>query len=390
MPPKATAAQRREAALAELTKKPQSKKGFLGGRKVGDKALTVFTSQLAILQDAGLPIVRCLKILEGQMKPGYFKWVVSQVTEDVESGSPLSDALAKHPGVFDDLYVNMVKAGEAGGVLDTILTRLSEFKEKAQRLKKRVVSASIYPLVVFIVATSILLGIMILVVPKFEAVFKEINRDAELPALTQMMQGISRWLVGRDGPFPMAGLVFLVFGVGAIIVGMKLLALTAGGRRFFDRLKLSLPLIGTLTKKTIVARFARTFGTLIQSGVPILEALNIVRDSIGNVVLREAVTRVHDAIREGENIATPLGESGIFDDIVVNMIDVGEETGELDKMLLKIADTYDEEVDLAVASVVSVLEPVLIVVMGAMVALIVVSLFLPLLRIVEQIGSRGA
>jgi type IV pilus assembly protein PilC len=388
MPPKTTAQQRREAALAELAQKSKSKKGFLGGRRVSDKSLTMFTSQLAILQDAGLPIVRCLKILEGQMKPGYFKWVLSSVTEDVESGSPLSDALAKHPGVFDDLYVNMVKAGEAGGVLDTILTRLSEFKEKAQRLKRRVVSASIYPLVVFFVATCILLGIMIFVVPKFEAVFRDIGQGkGQLPALTLAMQSISRWLVGKDGPFPGAGIVFLLLFVVALIVGLKLVGMTEGGKRFFDRLKLNLPLLGTLTRKTIVARFARTFGTLIQSGVPILEALNIVRDSIGNVVLRDAVTRVHDAIREGENIAQPLGESGIFDDIVVNMIDVGEETGELDKMLLKVADTYDDEVDLAVASVVSVLEPMLIVVMGFLVALIVVSLFLPLLKIVETIGG---
>ncbi len=386
MPPKQQS--KKEAALAQLTEKPRQKKGLLGGRRVSDKALTLFTSQLAILQDAGLPIVRCLKILEGQMKPGYFKWVTGSVTEDVESGSALSDALGKHPGVFDDLYVNMVRAGEAGGVLDTILSRLSEFKEKAQRLRKRVVSASIYPIVVLIVATMILLGIMVFVVPRFEQVFKEIG-SGELPTLTRVMQRVSAFLVGKDGLFPFCGIAYIFLFFLLIWVGLRIIKLTPAGRRFFDRLKLSLPLIGVLTRKTIVARFARTFGTLIQSGVPILEALNIVRDSIGNVVLRDAVGKVHDAIREGETIAEPLGESGIFDDIVVNMIDVGEETGELDKMLLKVADTYDEEVDLAVASLVSVLEPMLIVFMGVAVGLIVISLFLPLLKIVESIGSGG-
>jgi len=312
--------------------------------------------------------------------------VLGSVKEDVESGSPLSEAMAKHPGVFDDLYVNMVKAGEAGGVLDTILNRLSEFKEKAMRLKKRIVSAAIYPIVVFFVATAILLFIMIAVVPKFEQVFQDIG-TGELPAITRFMQNASRWLVGKDS-FPMAGLVYMILFIVLFFALLRLIKATAGGRRFFDRLKLRMPLIGTVTRKTIVARFSRTFGTLIQSGVPILEALNIVRDSIPNVILREAVTKVHDAIREGENIAQPLGESGIFDDIVVNMIDVGEETGELDKMLLKVADTYDEDVDLAVASLVSVLEPMLIVLMGVAVALIVVSLFLPLLRIVETLGNQ--
>ena len=385
MPPKSTAQARREAALAELAQKPREKKGILGGRRVGDKALTQFTSQLAILQDAGLPIVRCLKILEGQMKPGYFKWVLGSVTEEVESGSPLSEALSKHPGVFDELYVNMVRAGEAGGVLDTILARLSEFKEKAQRLRKRITSASIYPIVVLFVASTILLGIMIFVVPRFESVFADLG--TELPPLTMFMQKLSKFLVGSDGPFPFAGLVYIIAFFFLLFVVMRLVKMTPGGRHFYDRFILRVPLVGTLQRKTIVARFARTFGTLIQSGVPILEALNIVRDSIPNVVLREAVTKVHDAIREGENIADPLGESGIFDDIVVNMIDVGEETGELDKMLLKVADTYDEEVDLAVASLVSILEPMLIVFMGVAVGLIVVSLFLPLLKIVETIGQ---
>jgi type IV pilus assembly protein PilC len=281
-----------------------------------------------------------------------------------------------------------VKAGEAGGVLDTILARLSEFKEKGQRLKKRIISASVYPIVVLFVATSILLGIMIFVVPRFEMVFEEIGQG-ELPAVTKFMQDVSKFLTGKDYPFPAFGVLVMIGVAFLIFVLFRVMKMTPGGSRFIDRLKLKTPLVGTLTRKTIVAQFSRTFGTLIQSGVPILEALNIVRDSLGNVVMRDAITRVHDAIREGENIAEPLGESGIFDDIVVNMIDVGEETGELDKMLLKVADTYDEEVDLAVAAMISILEPMLIVVMGGAVALIVVSLFLPLLKIVEQIGGSN-
>jgi len=388
MAQKTSAKTRRDAALAELSQPVKKPRTLLGGKKVGDKPLTLFTSQLAILQDAGLPIVRCLKILEGQMKVGYFKWVLANVRDEVESGSPLSDAMGKHPGVFDELYVNMVKAGEAGGVLDTILNRLAEFKEKAQRLRKRVVSASVYPIVVLFVATGILMFIMIFVVPKFEEVFRQIGKG-ELPAITQALQKLSSWLIGREGPFPGAGIVYILLFIVLMIVVFRFIKITRAGKQFFDRLKLNLPLLGTLTRKTIVARFSRTFGTLIQSGVPILEALNIVRDSIDNVILRNAVTRVHDAIREGENIARPLGESGIFDDIVVNMIDVGEETGELDRMLLKVADTYDEEVDLAVASLVSILEPMLIVVMGIAVGFIVVALFLPLLKIVDSISQGG-
>jgi type IV pilus assembly protein PilC len=225
------------------------------------------------------------------------------------------------------------------------------------------------------------------VVPKFEMVFEEIGQG-ELPAVTQFMQDVSNFLTGRGGgAFPGAGVVYMLGFAVLLFIAFRAIKMTAGGKRVIDRVKLRIPLVGTLTRKTIVAQFSRTFGTLIQSGVPILEALNIVRDSIGNVVMREAITRVHDAIREGENIAEPLGESGIFDDIVVNMIDVGEETGELDKMLLKVADTYDEEVDLAVAAMVSILEPMLIVFMGGAVGLIVVSLFLPLLKIVETIGG---
>jgi type IV pilus assembly protein PilC len=347
--------------------------------RVSQKHLVQFTSQLSTLQDAGLPIVRSLKILEGQLERGAFKSTLTDVTEDVESGTPLSDALAKHPNVFDGLYTNMVKAGEAGGVLDVILARLASFMEKASKLKKRVKAAMIYPAVVLTVTVSILLLIMIFVVPKFEEVFKSIPSLGELPAITRGLQAISKFLVGRW--------YVVVLVIALIVVGFKAYKSTKGGRRLFDRWKLKLPIFGKLSKKIVIARFSRTLGTLIASGVPILEALQICRNTAGNHVLEVALDKVHESVREGESIAEPLGESGIFDDIVVNMIDVGEETGELDKMLIRIADNYDEEVDVEVASLVSVIEPLLILFMGGAVFLIVLGLFLPLMKLIQGVGQ---
>src|SRR5688572_21067702 len=347
--------------------------------RVSVKSITQFTSQLSTLQDAGLPIVRSLKILEGQMDRGPLKSTLVDVTEDVESGSPLSDALAKHPTTFDGLYTNMVKAGEAGGVLDVILSRLAGFMDKAQKLRKRVKGAMIYPAVVLFVTVSILLLIMIFVVPKFEEVFKQIPGLGELPTITKALQSISKFLV--ESWYIVFGSIFL------LVVLFRVFKASAAGRRFFDRVKLRLPILGRLTRKIVVARFSRTLGTLIASGVPILEALQICKHTAGNVVLEEALEKVHASVREGESIAEPLGECGIFDDIVVNMIDVGEETGELDKMLIKIADNYDEEVDVEVSSLVSVIEPLLILFMGATVFLIVLGLFLPLMKLIQGVGQ---
>lgn len=358
------------------------KRGSTRG-SVSVKALTTFTTQLSTLQDAGLPIVRSLKILEGQMPKGPFKNVLVEVTEDVESGSPLSESMAKHPNVFDGLYVNMVKAGEAGGVLDTILQRLAGFMEKSQRLRKKIKGAMVYPAVVFTVTLSILLLIMVFVVPRFETVFKSLPGVGELPAITQGLQAFSKFLVGQ-------WYVVVLVLVG-IWFGLKALARTAPGRRFFDRLKLNLPIMGPLVRRIVVARFSRTFGTLIASGVPILEALDICRATAGNVVMEQALGKVRESISEGGTIAEPLGESGIMDDIVVNMVDVGEETGELDKMLVRIADNYDEEVDVAVGALVSVLEPLMILFMGGAVFLIVLGLFLPLLKLIKGLdASFGA
>jgi type IV pilus assembly protein PilC len=364
--------------------KPAKSGGFsIGG--VSDKQLTQFTSQLSTLQDAGLPIVSCLKILEGQLPKGFFKNVLVGVTDDVESGASLSEALAKHPRVFDGLYVNMVRAGEAGGVLDVILARLAFFKEKTEKLKRRVKGAATYPIAVMIVIIAILLFIMTNVVPKFEDVFRSLPQGAEgLPAITKFMMGLSQWLVAYWWAFLL--IVFLLFWALP-----RLIRMSAGGRYFLDEMKMRMPIVGGLYKKVLVARFTRTFGTLISAGVPILEALDIVGGAVGNAVMERAINDVYEAIKEGESIAEPLGNQKvrIFDDLVVNMIDVGEKTGELDKMLIKVADNYDEEVDVAVGSLTSLLEPILIVVMGGAVFAIVLALFLPLLSILDTLSQGG-
>lgn len=357
--------------------------------KVSDKVLTQFTSNLAVLQDAGLPIVRSLKILEGQTKVGPFKTTLAQVSDDVESGSSLSEAMSKHPGVFDPLYTNMVKAGEAGGILDTILQRLAEFKEKSQRLRSRVQGAMMYPLVVVVVAGGLLGFIMVVVVPKFKEVYSQITtgdgKKLELPGITKALINFAEWLLPTEkGGWGIVWIPLILFAIWLLFTAW---GRTKGGRWIIDGWKIKAPIFGPITKMTIIARFARTLGTLLSSGVPILEALNIVRGSMPNVRLQAAVQGVHDAIKEGEGMAEPLGKSGIFDDMVVNMIDVGEETGELDKMLIRIADNYDVQVDVKLTGLISILEPALIVVMGGAVAAIVFAIFLPMLKIVESIGG---
>jgi type IV pilus assembly protein PilC len=349
------------------------KQRVFGGVKL--RELTQFTNQLSTLQDAGLPIVRSLRILEGQLKPSVLKNTLSEVASEVESGSTLSDAMSKHPKVFDRLYVNMIKAGEAGGVLDTILERLAEFIEKSLRLKKKVVGALIYPVVVSLIAIGILSGIMVFVIPSFEAMFTEMNM--ELPMMTQALLGISRFVGGH--------FIILLSIPIALFVAFKIAVRNPKVRFLVDKFKLNMPLFGTIIKKSTISRFCRTLGTLIASGVPILEALAIIKEATGNDVVTKAVDDVHDSIREGESIARPLGASGVFDDIIVNMVDIGEETGELDKMLVKVADNYDEDVDIAVESLTSVMEPLLIVFMGGAVGFIVIALFLPLINLIQGI-----
>jgi type IV pilus assembly protein PilC len=373
------------AAEANAKKKKKKKGGGFAIGKVKPKHLTLFTRQLSTLQDAGLPLLRSLQILESQQKPGLMKNILLGVCEEVEGGSSLSEAMGKYPKAFNHLYVKMVNAGEIGGVLDVILQRLSEFMEKSQKLKAKIKGAMVYPIVVLIVAISILTGIMLLIIPKFEEIF--LDFEIELPALTQGLITTSRWVAGSNPGQEIPGWFFMVFGIPILWVSLKIIRKTPPGRAVSDYMILWTPIVGTLVRKTVIARFTRTMGTLISAGVPILEAVTITSQTSGNYVFEKALMNVHDSIREGESFAVPLRESKTCDPIVVNMIDVGEETGEMDAMLLKIADNYDEEVDVAVAALVSLLEPIMVVLLGGMVGTIVVAMFLPMISMLESLSG---
>ncbi|MBL4697942.1 MAG: type II secretion system F family protein [Phycisphaerales bacterium] len=380
---KKSAAKGEKGEKATKVKKKKKGGGFsIGG--VSAKHLTLFTRQLSTLQDAGLPLLRSLQILESQQKPGLMKNILLGVTEEVEGGSSLSESMGKYPKAFDHLFVKMVNAGEIGGVLDVILQRLSEFMEKSERLKRKVKGAMVYPVVVILVAMSILTGIMVFIIPSFEEIFTDF--EIELPGLTQGLINTSRWVSGGSAAGGPPGWVIIIFGLPTIWITLKLIRKTPPGRALFDILILWTPIMGTLVRKTVIARFTRTLGTLISAGVPILEAVTITSQTSGNYVFEKALMNVHDSIREGETFSTPLRESKTCDAIVVNMIDVGEETGEMDAMLLKIADNYDEEVDVAVDSLVSLLEPLMVVVLGGMVGTIVVAMFLPMIKMLESLG----
>jgi type IV pilus assembly protein PilC len=355
--------------------KKKNKVFTIGG--VSLKALCTFTRQFSTLQDAGLPVLRSLKILEGQMKPGVLKNALMDVVDDVESGSTLSEAFGKHPKCFDRLYVNMVKAGEAGGALETILKRLADFKEKSQTLQRRVIGAMVYPVVVVLVAVGILTGIMIWIIPKFKKIFVEFGLP--LPMLTQMLISVSDWVATYWYVLPLFPLCWWLM--------IKLIRLNRTGAYVLDRIWLWVPLIGKIIEKTIVARTMRTLGTLVASGVPILEALAITRETCNNAVFERMYTRIYESIREGDTIAQPLKESRLVDDMVVNMIDVGEETGDLDTMLYKIADVYDEEVNVLVDSLLKLLEPMMTVFLGGIVGLIVIALFMPLIGLLEGLNK---
>jgi len=347
----------------------------IGG--VSSKALCTFTRQFSTLQDAGLPVLRSLKILENQMRPGVLKNALIDVVDDVEGGSTLSEAMGKHPKCFDRLYVNMVKAGEAGGALEVILQRLADFKEKSQSLKRKVIGAMVYPIVVILVATIILTFIMVYIIPKFKKIFDEFGM--QLPQMTQILIDVSMWFADYWWVLPLFPLGFWLF--------VKLICLSRTGRYAVDWVKLHIPLLGKILEKTIVARTMRTLGTLVASGVPILESLAIVKETANNSVFEACYQRVYESIREGESIADPMRESRLVDDMVVNMIEVGEETGDLDTMLYKIADFYDEEVDTMVKSLISLLEPIMIVFLGCVIGFIVIALFLPLIKLLEGLSK---
>ena len=357
--------------------KKKRRRGF--GKPINAKGAAVFTRQLATLVKAGMPILRSLEVLARQEKRPAFKQVLESIADTIRSGGNFSDGLAANEHVFDRLYINMVKAGEAGGVLQTVLERLSVFMEKAQKILSKVKSAMIYPAVIVSVATVIVSILMIFVVPKFQEIFTGLLKGQPLPWLTQRLLDISNFLKDHY-PIAIGGIVVAYFA-------FKIFGKTNCGRRIIDWLLIHMPVVGDLVLKAAIARFTRTFGTLLASGVPILQALTITRDTSGNVHIANAINVVHDRVKEGDNVAKPLESTHIFPGMVTSMIEVGEETGALADMLTRIADTYDEEVDNAVAGLTSVIEPIMIVFMAVMVGTIVIALFLPLVSIIQNLSS---
>ncbi len=351
-----------------------------GRNRVTARVLAEFTSQLAVLLNAGIPITKSLRILEGQLPQGAMKRIAGSLLEDVEGGTALSEAMAKHDMVFDPLYTNMVRAGEAGGVQEEILNRLSGFLTQSEAIKSRVKGALAYPVAILVVAVLVLLLVFAFVIPKFKSVFATLG-EGNLHWTTELVMGIGDHL-------KVWWWSYLLGAVLLLALHRLLLAKVAGYRRVMHRIALHVPLFGGLVHKSLVARFARTFGTLIQSGVPHLEALEILHASTNNVHMQGAVADVQSSIREGAGFAVPMGESGMFDDIVVNMVDVGEQTGELDRMLTKVADRYETEVDQTVETTFKLIEPILLVVMAVAVGFIVFALFMPLLTMMQQMSKR--
>jgi type IV pilus assembly protein PilC len=351
----------------------------LSGR-VKPKVLTIFTRQLATLVDAGLPLLRGLRVLERQERNLTLKEIIGKVGQSIEGGSTFSEGLAQHPKTFNKLYINMVKAGELGGVLEVVLARLSEFQEKAQKIKGKVVAAMFYPVAVMIVAVAILAILMIFVVPKFELIFKDMLPGQDLPAFTRLVLGISNTIKNHS----IATAVIIIILIIAFVIWKR----TKGGRYVVDKVKLKMPVLGPVFSKVAISRFARTLGTLVSSGVPILQALTIVKETAGNVVVGEAVSAVHESVKEGETITAPLEASNVFPPMVISMVDVGEQTGALPEMLMKIADNYDDEVDNAVAAMTSLLEPIMIVFLAVVVGSIVIAMFLPLIQLINDIGDE--
>ena len=345
--------------------------------KVKPKVLTTFTRQLATLVDAGLPLLRGLRVLEKQERNVTLKEILSELATSIEGGSTFSEALAQHPKVFNRLFVNMVKAGEMGGVLEVVLKRLAEFSEKAQKIKGKVKSAMFYPVAVLIVAFGIMILLLTWVIPKFKDVFAGMN--IKMPWFTTFVMNISDMV--RIHFLETAG------GIVVLVILFQLFIRTKFGRHFWDRTKLTVPPTGQVVTKVSISRFARTLGTLVSSGVPILQALIIVKETAGNVIISNAVALVHESVKEGETITAPLEASGAFPPMVVSMVDVGEQTGALPEMLLKIADNYDEEVDNAVASMTSLLEPIMIVFLAVIVGSIVIAMFLPLIAMISQMSA---
>jgi type IV pilus assembly protein PilC len=347
------------------------------GPGIKTKELVVFTRQFATMIDAGLPLVQCLDILASQQDNQEFQRVINEVKASVEGGSTFADALKKHPKVFDSLFVNLIAAGEVGGILDTILNRLANFMEKAQKLKSKIKSALTYPLAVIVIATLVVTGLLVWVVPVFEDMFEGFGQA--LPAPTQLVVGMSNFL--RDYWYVLIG------GIVGIFITIRQVRRTEGGKKFIDGVLLRVPVFGDLLRKTAVARFTRTLGTMMSSGVPILEALEIVAKTAGNVVVEDAIMKARKSLSEGKTLADPLAETKVFPPMVTQMIMVGESTGAMDTMLSKIADFYEDEVDVAVEALTSLIEPMLMAFLGVVVGGLVIALYLPIFQIAGAAGG---
>ena len=349
--------------------------------KVKTKDLMTLTRQLATLVDAGLPLLRGLHVLQRQTPHVTLKEALTGMCESVESGSTFSESLLNYPKIFDNLYVNMVRAGEAGGVLEVVLNRLAEFAEKGEKIKNKVKGAMVYPIVVLVAAVGITGFLLVAVIPKFKDIFNDLLEGKPLPAITQFVMDASH-LVMNNG-------LAVVVAIVAFIVLFKLFAKTKFGRYMVDTAKINAPMFGSLVRRTAVARMTRTLGTLLASGVPVLQAINIVRDTTGNEVLVRAMQSVHDAVKEGESMTAPLAASKVFPPMVVSMVEVGEETGALPDMLMRVANTYDDEVDNAVAGLTSVIEPLMIIVLAVVVGTIVIAMFMPMIQTITTLGSQA-
>jgi type IV pilus assembly protein PilC len=351
---------------------------FLSGR-VKPAVLAVFTRQLATLIEAGMPLLRGLRILREQEESPALAKIVDQISDQIEGGGSLSEALAAHPRVFNTLYVNMVKAGELSGALELTLRRLAEFMEKAQKIKGKVKAAMFYPAAVLVVASAILTLLMAYIIPKFQDLFAGLN--LKMPPLTTFVLNVSHFIK--------ADFIFVLAGFGVLAVLFSIGIRTKQGRKVFDRFKLRAPVVGPVFRKLAISRFARTLGTLLGNGVPILQALNIVKETTGNVVVGQVIATIHDSVKEGDTIAAPLKASRVFPAMVAGMVDIGEQTGALPDMLMKVADNYDDQVDNAVTSMTSLLEPIMIVFLAVVVGGIVITVFLPIIRLGTDGGLAG-
>ena len=356
--------------------KISEKKKTLGGyfsflQSVKEKEILIFTRQLAAMIGAGVPLTRALDVLQAQQKNKYFQEIIRTIKTDIEAGFSFADALRKHPKVFDELFVNMVAAGETGGVLELTLNRVGEYKEKAEALRKKVKGAMVYPVAVLIIAILVVIGLLSFVVPKFASMFADFG--SALPGPTQFVINMSNWLKQDFG--------YLIGGIMVFFISLKLIKKTEKGQYAFDQLMLKFPIIGELLRKTAVARFCRTLSTMLQSGVPILESLNIVAKTTGNKVLEKIMYQIKDEVSKGQPLATPMGQAKIFPPLVVQMTAVGEETGELENMLAKVADFFEEEVDAVVEALTSMLEPLMMVFLGGIIGGLMMALYLPVFKL---------